>query len=294
MFLLGIDGGGSHTRAELRTMDNRLLRRLEFGSLNLAVLGKDRFCLQLRELFSACGNMSECTSLCLGMAGISAGPAKDLLVQELERAGFCGRLTLLGDHEIALAGAMQGPGCVLICGTGSICCGRNEAGTFARCGGLGHLLGDEGSGYAIGREALSLTAKALDEQFEMSSLARAVMEAAGAKDLADLLRYVYSEERGKAHIAALAPVVIACADRKDPESLALLRRQAEQLRPQVEALAHKLSIERPRLALLGGLLMPKNSYRSLVEQALSSCAELVEPEHDALWGAAELAYLASR
>ena len=294
MFLLGIDGGGSHTRAELRTMDNRLLRHLEFGSLNLAVLGKDRFCLQLRELFSACGNMSECTSLCLGMAGISAGPAKDLLVQELERAGFFGRLTLLGDHEIALAGAIQGPGCVLICGTGSICCGRNEAGTFARCGGLGHLLGDEGSGYAIGREVLSLTARALDEQLEIRPLARAVMEALGAKGLADLLHYVYSEERSKAHIATLAPVVIACADRKDPESLALLRRQAELLRPQVEALAHKLCIERPRLALLGGLFVPKNSYRSLVEQALSSCAALVEPEHDALWGAAELAFQASR
>lgn len=292
MFILGIDGGGTHTRVQLRDLANTILDTLEFGPVNIAAIGAEGLRQRLREIFQACGDMAQCSSLCIGMAGISAADVQSILRSELAASGFRGMLTALGDHEIALAGAIDGPGCVLIAGTGSICCGINESGLFARCGGLGHLLGDEGSGYAIGLAALAIAAKMQDGQIPGSGLRRAVSEKIGGDALADILRYTYAHPGQKAHIAALAPAVLGCAASGDADSLAILRRQVLAMKQQVQALCEKLGMIRPRLALLGGLLERPNVYRTEVEQALSDCVQLTKPAHDALWGAAELAYRA--
>ena len=69
MFVLGIDGGGTHTRLELRDMNNRLLRREEFGPFNLNSIGEDGFRQLLRQVFEDCGGMQECARLCVGGAG---------------------------------------------------------------------------------------------------------------------------------------------------------------------------------------------------------------------------------
>ena len=57
MFVLGIDGGGTHTRLELRDMENHLLRREKFGAFNLNSIGEDGFRQLLRQVFAACGGM---------------------------------------------------------------------------------------------------------------------------------------------------------------------------------------------------------------------------------------------
>ena len=73
-------------------------------------------------------------------------------------------------------------------------------------------------------------------------------------------------------------------------SAAILRREAEELRELVSALARELAIAQPRIALMGGLLAEENVYREAVCAALSGMAQPVRPLHDALWGAAQLAF----
>ena len=68
------------------------------------------------------------------------------------------------------------------------------------------------------------------------------------------------------------------------------RREAEELRELVSALARELAIAQPRIALMGGLLAEENVYREAVCAALSGMAQPVRPLHDALWGAAQLAF----
>ena len=75
----------------------------------------------------------------------------------LERAlrGLAARVHVISDAQAALLGALgRKPGVLLLSGTGSIVVGRNARGRWARAGGLGPILGDEGSGFWLGREWL--------------------------------------------------------------------------------------------------------------------------------------------
>ena len=114
MFIAGIDGGGTHTRIEVRDVDNRLVRRGEFGPFNINSIGEEAYRNLLREVFAWCGGMADCARLCVGAAGISNPKVKKILDEELEAAGFAGKWYLCGDQEIALRGAMDGPGVAVI------------------------------------------------------------------------------------------------------------------------------------------------------------------------------------
>ena len=227
-------------------------------------------------------------ALCIGAAGSSLLLTERIIRRALDLAGFRGALRLCGDHEIALRGAMDGAGCVLIAGTGSICFGVNNDGVSARCGGYGHILDDAGSGYAIGRDALREAVRSADGRSEPSALSRAVL-GRFPQGIGELIEYVYSKA-GKADIASFAETVIECAAAGDETSLEILHREARELSELVQALSRRLGMARPRTALLGGLIASDNVYSGIVRRELEGTAEIVPPAHDALWGAAQMAY----
>ena len=119
MFVVGIDGGGTKTRVAVCASDGTLLHRETLGAFNLSAIGEDGFRRRVGEILTLCGDMRACGALCVGGAGASGAAMGEILRAELAAHGFAGKLLLCGDHEIALAGAMQTPGCVLIAGTGS-------------------------------------------------------------------------------------------------------------------------------------------------------------------------------
>ena len=284
---IGIDGGGTSTKAELHRDGHT--ERCKYGPFNISAIGEEAFRKLLREMFADWGRLEDCRALCVGGAGVSCGELEQIIREELKPTGFTGKLLLRSDSEIALRGAVDGPGCILIAGTGSIGFGVNETGETARVGGFGHLIDDEGSGYALGRDALSAALRTLDGRMNAPLLRDGVLRFIGGKGTGDILDYVYYQNRGKAAVAALSRVTVECAEQGDEVALSILRRGAQELRAIVEALANRLRMERPRLALLGGLLDHEGIYRSLSEEALRAVAQVVSPAHDALWGAAKLA-----
>ena len=289
MFIAGIDGGGTHTRIELRDMDNRLLGRGEFGPFNINAIGEAAFRSLLREVFRWCGDMTDCAKLCVGGAGVSNPGTKAILAEELEKAGFRGKWKLCGDQEIALRGAMDGAGVVVIAGTGSICFGKNEAGETARSGGYGHLIDDGGSGYAIGRDVLSCAVRCADGRMGHSGICQAVWDRLqGGPER--IVPFVYAPETDKAAIAQFAWIGLEQADRGDRAALEILRREAEELAQLVTAVQRKLRMPRCRIGLLGGLLTAENGYRRIVAEKLEPLGTVVRAEHDALWGAAQMAW----
>ena len=290
MFLAGIDGGGTHTRMELRDMENRLIRRGEFGPFNLNAIGEMAFRSLLGEVFAWCGGMRACSRLCIGAAGISNPNVERIVKEELERAGFVGRLMLCGDQEIALRGAMEGPGIVLISGTGSICFGKNAAGISARSGGYGHLIDDGGSGYALGRDVLSWAIRAYDGRTEDDEILKAVCDRLGTGP-EGIVPFVYGPKTDKAAIAKFCAIALELAEQGDPNAMAILRQGAEELVLLVRAVQKRLGTPGCRIALLGGLLEPDNGYRRVVAEALSGYGQVMQPEHNALWGAAQLAWV---
>lgn len=287
--IAGIDGGGTSTKVELRDEQNRVLRRMAYGPFNIAAVGE----AGVREVLRALAKdvcVREITRLCVGGAGVSFVGLSELLADELHALGFAGRMTLVSDFEIALRGAMDGPGGILIAGTGSVAFGRNAAGETARVGGWGHLIDDVGSGYALGRDALAAAVQTGDGRMQAHALRAAVLEAIGGQGTPDILNYVYYSGRDKSATAALASCVLTCAAAGDAASRDILARNAEELVRIVGALAQRLSMERPRVALLGGLLQNDTPYAQVVREQLGVVCEPVAPAHDALWGAAQLAY----
>ena len=241
MFVAGIDGGGTHTRIELRDLENRLLRRGEFGPFNINSIGQDAFHSLLGAIFAWCGGMADCARLCVGGAGISNPNVEKILKEELERAGFRGSFRLCGDQEIALRGAMEGPGIVVISGTGSISFGKNGAGVTARSGGYGHLIDDGGSGYALGRDVLSWAVRAIDGREQDPAILEAVCERLGSGP-EGIVPFVYSPKTDKAAVAQFCHIALGLAEQGNPAAREILRREARELRELVRAVQTRLDL----------------------------------------------------
>ena len=289
MFIAGIDGGGTHTRIEVRDMENQLLRRGEFGPFNINSIGEQAFHALLREVFAWCGGMADCARLCVGAAGISNPKVAQILARELEATGFMGKWYLCGDQEIALRGAMDGPGVVVIAGTGSICFGKNEAGQTARSGGYGHLIDDGGSGYSLGRDIFSSAVRCHDGRVVDSGILQAVCDRLGTGP-EGIVPFVYSPKTDKAAIAQFALIALEQAQQGDREALQILRQEAGELARMVAAVQSRLNMLHCRIALLGGLITGENPYRQAVVDTLSTLGSVVSAQRNALWGAAQMAW----
>src|SRR6185295_19261309 len=111
-----------------------------------------------------------------------------------------------------------------IAGTGSIAYGRNAQGEAARAGGWGHMIGDEGSGYWIGREALAAVMRAADGRGPLTGLTYDVLEHFSISDISRLPRIVYDRDQPRMSVAALGPLVQRARDDGDAVATRILER----------------------------------------------------------------------
>ncbi len=289
-FAAGIDGGGTRTTVECRSADGTVLCRAVFGPFNLNSIGEERFTALWAEITAFLGEKGQCAALCAGAAGVSNPRVQTLTAQAMERAGIS-NWRMAGDHEIALHGALSGqPGCALIAGTGSICCGRNARGEFVRVGGWGHLIDDGGSGYALGRDALAAVVRQWDGRGEKTVLSELVPAKLGIKTPQELVAYAYGGD--KSRIAAAAPLVEQAAGLGDRVALRIYGRAGMELSALAAAAANRLGLENGEVALLGGLLRHDKCLRAAFMADLMEKApglRCVEPRQDAAAGAAMLA-----
>jgi len=184
----------------------------------------------------------------------------------------------------------EGPGMLLVAGTGSMAWGRNEGGKEARVGGWGSLLGDEGSGYGIGLEALRRVTRSADGRGPDTGLASAILGALGMERTEQLVGW--AAEASKADIAALAPVVAQQSRAGDFVAGEILVEAVEELESHVVALLETLDPwpRPPRVALVGGLVCPGGPLRPGIETVLSRYAlQRTAEEPDPTRGAAALA-----
>jgi len=160
---------------------------------------------------------------------------------------------------ILAAGTPNCCGIALIAGTGSIAFGRAADGRTKRCGGWGYLLGDEGSGYSVGRSALSHALRELECEtlWHPNSLTEGVVSKLQVKSVTDLTKAVYTNSDPRSFIASLAPLVITSAEHGDKKAEAILDWAATELAELVARTADLLDgSDGPiPLALGGGFLV---------------------------------------
>src|SRR5918999_1498244 len=167
----------------------------------------------------------------------------------------------VSDGGLALAGAFErGPGIVVSAGTGSIAVARDANGVRRRIGGYGWQMGDEGSGYAMGRAALGAVSRAHDGRSPRTLLTDRVLAAARCADFDALVRWAASASPSE--MASLAPHVLEVAAGGDPLAQGIADYAARELSQLAICLLPKMDLSPPvRVAITGGLLSPDQPLR---------------------------------
>jgi glucosamine kinase len=232
MHVLGIDAGGTKTVCLLADERGTILSEGRGPGANLHAAGELAVEKVLHEVMEeAIGERSVSpAAICLGIAGVDREDEEKTVRAIMRRIGHKSRVLVVNDALIALvAGARDAPGIVIIAGTGSIVYGRNADGEAARAGGWGHIIGDEGSGYWIGREALAAVMRAADGRGPATGLTVEVKSHFGVSDESRLPRIVYDRELPRVNVAALGPIVQRAAEQGDAVATRILERAAEEL-----------------------------------------------------------------
>ena len=223
MLFIGLDGGGTSTRALATDETGAVLGRGKAGPGNPLSVGWEPAVAAIIAAVRATRVLLPVDAAFFGLAGVGREPAKSRMTAALAEARLARRFEVGIDVEIALAGAHGGePGGIVCAGTGAIALARAADGTLHRADGWGHLLGDEGSGYWIGLEALRKVFRDADGRLGCpepddapSALGTAILAHFGLQSLSELVTRVYETPLTPAEVAALAPVVAACAKAGD-------------------------------------------------------------------------------
>ena len=295
--ILGIDGGGTRTRARLADDEGQPLGTGQAGASNMQAQGE---AVAQHEILSAIANAFADAGIaptlihaaCLGLAG-AARPDERSRFTTWAKQFICERATVISDGELVLAAGTPALwGIALVAGTGSIAWGKTQVGHMARAGGWGYLLGDEGSGYDLARTALRAAAQAADGRGAPTQLLDAFLRYWQLPNPQALIPKVYRPVLTRAEIAQLAPVVVAQAIQGDAVADDIVRAGARALAQAVLAVARSLALQTTPLALTGGLLLNAALVREHVLQDLRTSEINFDPitlVHEPVNGAVRIA-----
>jgi N-acetylglucosamine kinase-like BadF-type ATPase len=297
-YYLGIDGGGTKTTCAVGD-ETRLLASADGGPSNIVRVGETRARQSLREAVQracvAAGIQPEqVVRTCVGGSG-AARPELAAIVREILSEILASPIDVVGDMEIALEAAFgDGPGVIVIAGTGSIAYGRDKNGETVRAGGWGFEIGDEGSAHWIGRAAVKAILRASDRDGDvvaLSALARGLFKAWGVSSFLDLARAANSIPAPD--FAVLFPAVIASADDVAREVLGKAGTELAQVAAVV--IERLFGIQGPSpvpVAMTGGVfrhaqLVREAFYNEL--HTLAPCAHVIPEVVDPVEGALRMA-----
>jgi glucosamine kinase len=290
---LAIDAGGTKTRCLLAD-ETSILGRSVTGSVKLMRVGEAEASSRLRAMLTEVSltagvGLNEITQTCVGLAGLTIDAVRDWAERTIgDLVG--GNLLLVGDEEVALDGAFRGgPGILIIAGTGSNILGRAADGAMYHAGGWGPAIGDEGSGFWIGQEALRMGFWAKDRNIETTLLTE-IGEQWGAKSLGEIVEI--ANARPGPDFPALTPLVARCAEAGDELAVAVLERAGVELAEQVSLVALKMKESgrkhKIEAAYTGSVLEHISLVRSTMIAALKTTSpdvKVVEGAVDSLEGA---------
>jgi N-acetylglucosamine kinase-like BadF-type ATPase len=303
--LLVVDAGGTKTAAWLvdgaNSGEHRILGRGLASAGNPLSAGFPEATRAILEAttsaLSAAAHNGRVSRALMSIAGAANPRLRDHFLDWAQSEGFAKRLAIVPDVlPVLAAGSTKCCGVALIAGTGSVAMIRSADGHSMLVGGWGYLLGDEGSGYSIGRAALQHTLACLEANSERGILVQSVLEKTSVKSVRELTSAVYEQPFPRIAIAAMAPLVMSAAEAGEAVATAILDGAARELAELVGRAATYLdSTDNPvALAASGGILVGsarlQQSLRNelgshdskfelrVVDEPLDGCVRLAAPE----------------
>lgn len=294
-YIVGMDGGGTKTAVTIAHDQEQEgdLFTFTVGPINYNGGDADDIAASFAEMFERikqyCHGLQAVVHICIGAAGISNPLVAHFLEQHVRKHGYDGPLTITGDQETALYGAQNDTqGIILIAGTGSICFGVNAKGERHRTGGFGHLIDDEGSGYSIGRDLLSLLVRAEDGRVGATMVPAMIYEQLGLGTVQEIIGFVYDKNTTKKDIAQLAPILTLACEKGDVYALKLAEHCAADLYELTIPVIERLQLWDSPIAIAGSVLHKSRFVREALERRLTQSHpqnKLIMPIKDAAYGA---------
>jgi len=245
--IIGLDIGGTKTRG-VRFEDGEAVADESAGSSNVQNVSRDEAATNLADLFARIGG-GQIAQVFAGAGGIDTAEDAAALAALIEPHAPGARITVVHDSRLLLAAGRSRTGVAVIAGTGSAAWGRNAEGAEARAGGWGYLLGDEGSGYWLGREAVRHSLRRMNQGLPVDELTAALLEGCGVDDPNRLIALFHSPETGRRFWAQQARLVVEAAAAGHFVSQELLDQAGKDLAALASQALRKLGIAGP--AILG-------------------------------------------
>lgn len=256
MHIIGIDIGGSKTHAVSHRSDALGTTTVEAyaGSANIASVGEAEATTQIAAVLATLAAQGHDTApdvVCAGAAGADSPEGAARLRSVLDPLLGTARVEVVHDAHLILAAAGVDHGIAVISGTGSVAWGRLSDGSTARAGGWGYLLGDDGSGYGVARDAVRHVLARSDRGEPLDLLATTLFETCRVGTPMALLDHFYARTERR-YWARLSEVVFALADTGDRASLEIVDRAAGSLAHLIRQVHQSLGQPADLPVVLGG------------------------------------------
>ncbi|MFB0836442.1 N-acetylglucosamine kinase [Arthrobacter sp. E44] len=245
---IGLDIGGTKTHG-VRFEDGRPVADDSAGSSNVQNVTRGQAARNLAELFARIGG-GRVDRVYAGSGGIDTDEDAAALTALIQPLAPQARVTVVHDSRLLLAAGRAGTGVAVIAGTGSAAWGRNADGGEARAGGWGYLLGDEGSGYWLGREAVRHSLRRMNQGLPIDQLTAALLRSCGLDHPNKLIALFHSPDTGRRFWAQQARHVVEAAAAGHQDSAALLAQAGQDLAALAAQVLGQLKIDGP--VILGG------------------------------------------
>ena len=295
-YYIGIDGGGTKTDCILVDNNFNILCSINNGPLNLLSSGITESAKTVFKLINSCIsklNINLSLIQCIGVGAAGAGRIEDSIKLESKLKELLSipiYTKVFSDAEAALEGAFNShPGCILISGTGSIIFGKDNNGLIHRSGGFGKILGDEGSGYMLGKKALIAALKEFDGRSEKSLITPLLKEKYNIESVQEIINSVY---KNNMDISSVAPLVLASAGNNDLIALKIVDEETNELLDLILSMMKKLKKDEIEICLSGKLISTENIFSIILRKKISLLnkhIKIKEPEFPPAMGSVFLA-----
>ena len=275
--IIGIDGGGTATKAAALDISGRLVARSAAGSMNYNFMPMENcvsnVCGAIRKLML--GDRCHIVACAVGDPSIDDevkyAPSERFINELRDRAGFGKDMPILlkSDVFMCLYGLTEGePGVLVIAGTGSMGMAINERGDTMTVGGWGNPCADKGSGYDIAVKALSAVFDEADKTGPPTLLTEKSLEFYEVAKPRELIGIFNGGGSGRPDIAAFAPVVSACAEMGDKTALGIIAQAADDLAGYALSLLRRMK-KKCRVGIYGGVFSNNAAIRMRFGQTVS-------------------------
>ncbi|MHB1830571.1 MAG: BadF/BadG/BcrA/BcrD ATPase family protein [Candidatus Micrarchaeaceae archaeon] len=280
MIIAGVNGGGTKTEAVCCDENGKIVGNGSSGPSNYHNIGLESMIDSISQALSMTG-FPKPDVLCVALAGIDSVKDHDNVEKVLQER-YPGAILEYDAYAEMYIETRGNPGIMAIAGTGSVVLGYDGRKRYKRCN-TGFFLGDEGSGYFIGREALRLSAKMIFEGYDETQIANEVVSYLGLKEKEDIIAWAYSKSNTVTTVAGIARAVEKAAISGDTNAINILNTASSNLATAALGVARMLKIN--KVYIKDGVFMNRIYLSNFTAILASNSIEVKHIEGSAAIGA---------